>query len=214
MSAQTSTIRRIVRSAVVFAGLGALVACQVWEGEDWEGNESAVEAALMCQAKPEAATYKLFDDAALKLRVDEGLGVNAARAKPFDVMASEYKRVLGVTPRSLDIARAAFGDSPARWLTDFTHSGVSLTTAYTVGFDACSTAFANDSDRAKAPTTESASAFCKDLMTKAYDEEPSSDQLSVCTDLVMTKFANEGSPRARWAAACASVLSSAPFLTF
>lgn len=213
-SVPTSPVATFFRYATVLASLGAIVACQAIDGEDWEGQEGAIEAALMCQSKPEAQTYKMFDDSAMKLRLDEGLGVNAARAKPFDVMATEYKRVLGVSPASLDEAKAAFGAQPARWLVDHVHSGVSLTTAYSVGFDACSQAFANDSARAQAPTEDSASTFCKDLMTKAYDEDPTSEQVSVCVDLVMTKFASEPNAKSRWAAACASVLSSVQFLTF
>ena len=41
-----------------------------------------------------------------------------------------------------------------------------------------------------------------------------SDELSSCAKLVIEGTAEELSPRRKWAYACASVLSSAPFLTY
>lgn len=214
MSPRASSSR--IRSLVVLCGVGLsvlTVACEgVW-GDEWESNEGALEG-MMCTAKPVARTYLGFDGAKLEeKRADENLDVNKARFKPFSVMADEYKRVLGATPRSLSGAGATFNEPPERWFAEADHSGVSLTAVFQISLDGCSASLANDATKTKAPTAETATAFCKETMQKAYSQTPTDEQVAVCVDLA-TKKLTENDPRRRWAHVCATILSSSPFLTF
>jgi hypothetical protein len=202
-------VRRALAAAV---SLAFFVACQA--EDDLEDSDQAVEgSALVCTSPPVPRTYIAFDQNKLEQRrPDEAVDVNRARFKPFAVMAEEYKRVLGAAPKSLAGAREAFGDAPERWYAEPTHSGVSLSAIFNVGLDGCTATIA--ADRSKAPTNETATAFCKDLMTKAYSEDPTAEQVAVCVDLATTKLANVTDVRSRWAQVCASILSSTPFLTY
>jgi hypothetical protein len=202
---------QVKRALAAAASLVAFVACQA--GDDVEDSEQNLEgSALVCTSPPIPRSYVGFNQNKLEeKRPDEALDLNRARFKPFAVMADEYERVLGLVPKSLASAREAFGDAPERWYAEPTHSGVSLTTIFNVGLDGCTATVA---DRTKAPTPETATAFCKDLMEKAYAEDPTPDQIAACVDLATTKLAAVSDVRSRWAQVCASILSSTPFLTY
>jgi hypothetical protein len=202
---------QVKRFLAAAASVFAFVACQA--GDEFDDSDQNVEgSALVCTSPPIPRSYVGFDQNKLEQkRPDEAVDLNRARFKPFSVMADEYKRVLGVVPKSLAPAREAFGDAPERWYAEPTHSGVSLTTIFNVGLDGCTATVA---ERTKAPTAETATAFCKDLMEKAYSEDPTAEQVAVCVDLATTKLASVTDVRSRWAQVCASILSSTPFLTY
>lgn len=206
-------LRSLVVLGVV-AGSILSVACQGVFGEDWDSDEGALEAGMMCTAKPVARTYAGFDGAKLEeRRADENVDINKARFKPFNVMADEYKRVLGLTPRGLATAGATFNEAPERWFIETDHSGVSLSAIFQLSLDGCLQSFGSDASKAKAPTAETATAYCKETMQKAFSETPTDEQVGVCVDLA-TKKLTENDPKRRWAHVCATILSSSQFLTF
>ena len=180
------------------------------------GEKGAVSPeALVCGAKTAGRSYTLFDGTKLEAqRVDEGNGINRARFKPFAVMAGEYQRVLGVVPKTLDTASAAFGEAPPRWHADSSLSGVSLNAAFSVSFDGCSMHTASGPTFASAPDERSAATFCTATMRKAWSRSPSPEEVSACVDLATKKLEAETDPRRRWSYVCASILSSSHFLTF
>ncbi len=170
--------------------------------------------ALMCGSKTAGRSYTLFDGTKLEAeRVDEGNGVNRARFKPFAVMAGEYRRVLGVVPKSLDTASAAFGEVPPRWHADSALSGVSLNAAFSVSFDAC-TMHTTETTFATVPDESSATTYCTTTMRKAWSRSPSPEETGACVELATKKLDAEPDPRRRWSYVCASILSSSHFLTF
>jgi hypothetical protein len=181
-------------------------------GADGNGDGVTPEA-LQCTAKPEGRPYTLFDGTKLhENRVNENVGVNRARFKPYAVMASEYQRVLGVpAPKGLAGAGASFDDPPARWFSESSHSGVSLNAIFDISFEACS---ASTALPAEMPTDESAKQYCTTTMRKAWSQSPSPEELAGCVDLATKKLATEPAAKRRWSYVCASILSSSHFLTF
>ena len=171
--------------------------------------------ALQCTEKPEGKSYLLFDGTKLEeARVNENAGINRARFKPYAVMAAEYQRVLGVTPKSLTGAGASFDDPPARWYTEAAISGVALNTIFSISFEACGAHVASSSELAQAPTEASATQFCTATMRKAWSRSPSPEEIGGCVDLATKKLGEEPDARRKWSYVCASILSSSNFLTF
>jgi len=178
-------------------------------------DPNAAPGALECTAKPEGRSYLLFDGSKLEsTRVNENVGVNRARLKPFSVMQGEYQRVLGLVPASLADAAGSFADAPARWFSETEHSGVSLSAVFDISFDGCQEYTKTAADYAAAPTTDTATTVCTALMRKAWNKTPAPEEIASCTTLATTKLGAEPDARRRWAYVCASVLSSSQFLTF
>ncbi len=170
---------------------------------------------LECTAKPQGRAYINFDGTDLATtRVNENVGINRARLKPYGVMASEYQRVLGLVPPSLAGAADSFDEPPARWFSEARQTGVSLSAIFDISFEAC-VAFTKDAgDYAAMPDATSAAAVCTNLMKKSWNRSPTPDESAACVTLATTQLASESAPRRRWAYVCASVLSSSNFLTF
>ena len=177
------------------------------------GGDTPAE--LQCTVKPQGRAYLGFDGVDLGgARVNENVGVNRARVKPYVVMASEYQRVLGLVPPSLAGAAGSFDDPPARWFTEASHSGVSLAAIFDLSFEGCEAFTKDAADYAAMPDATSAVAVCTSLMKKAWNRSPSPDEIGACVTFGTTKLNAEPSARRRWAYVCASVLSSSNFLTF
>lgn len=178
-------------------------------------DPNATPAALECTVKPEGRSYVLFDGTKLEeARVNENVGVNRARLKPFAALQGEYQRVLGLVPPSLAASAGSFDDAPARWFAEAQHSGVSLNAIFGISFDGCLAYTKTAPELAAAPTAESAATFCGTLMRKAWSRTASPDELTSCTTLATTKLAAEPDARRRWTYVCSSILSSSQFLTF
>lgn len=172
-------------------------------------------AALQCTVKPEGRSYVHFDGSKLEAtRLNEASSVNRARIKPYTVMANEYQRVLGVIPDSIRTASSSFGNAPERWYAEPVHSGVSMNAVFDISFEGCLSYVQNSADLKAAPTPQTASAECTRLMRNAWNRSPSPEEVSGCSDLAVTKLANQTDLTRRWAYVCASVLSSSQFLTF
>lgn len=186
------------------------------EGEaDGDQNNDGLPESLQCTVKPDGRSYQNFDGAKLEAeRLNENVGVNRARIKPYAVMAGEYTRVLGAAPPSLADSASSFEDPPARWYAESTHSGVSLNAIFDISFEGCRVYVSGQSDLATAPTKESAEKFCSTMQRKAWSRTPSPEEISGCATLATDKLNTEPDARRRWSYVCASILSSSHFLTF
>jgi hypothetical protein len=184
------------------------------------GDPNAVDPAstpeaLQCTDKPQGRSYLNFDGNALEAsRVNENVGVNRARQKPYAVMAGEYQRVLGVVPDALAGAAGSFDAPPPRWFAEAQYSGVSLNAIFDISFQGCQSFTKTAPEFASAPTTATATTECTTLMRKAWSRAPSPAEIQACVDLATTALATEPDPRKQWTYVCASVLSSSQFLTF
>lgn len=184
-------------------------------GNGGEGEGEGTPAALQCTDKPEGRSYKNFDGNLLELqRVNENVGVNRARLKPFAVMAGEYQRVLGLVPASLAGSAGSFDEPPARWFAEAQHSGVSLNAIFGISFEGCQGYTKTAPEYGTAPTAETAATVCSTLMRKAWSRAASPDEISSCVKLATTKLNDEPDARRKWTYVCSSILSSSQFLTF
>jgi hypothetical protein len=175
------------------------------------GSENNTAAALQCTVKPAGRSYASFDGTKLEdKRANENSSANLARFKPYDVLSSEYHRVLGVDPASLATSSSSFDAPPDRWFAEPAPSGVSLNAMFDLTFQACSASVKSTA----MPTADSARDYCTATMRKAWSRSPSPDEVGACTDLATQKLGAETDPRRRWAYVCASILSSSNFLTY
>lgn len=183
-------------------------------GENDPNNPNGA-AALTCTEAPQGRSYALFDGSKLEAsRVNENVGVNRARTKPFSVLEAEYKRVLGVVTPAIKDSASSFPASTARWYADSSYSAVSLNAVAELSFKSCVEYTKSGAAFAAAPTAESARSECEGLMRKAWSRAPSPEETDACADLAVTGLADETDARRRWAYVCASVLSASQFLTF
>lgn len=171
--------------------------------------------ALECTEKPQGRTYKGFDGVALEgSRVNENVGLNRARIKPFAVLGGELTRVLGAVPPSLAGEAGSFETPPARWFEEPRATGVGLSTLYTVTFEG-TLAYAKASPKfATAPTAATAQTECAAFMGKAWNRSPSPNEVTECVTFATTKLAKETNPQRQWAYVFANVLTSTGFLTY
>lgn len=186
-------------------------------GENGNGDENGdgIPESLQCTQAPDGRSYTNFDGAKLEAeRLNENVGVNRARIKPYAVMAGEYTRVLGAAPASLAQSAASFEDPPARWYAESTHSGVSLNAIFDISFEGCHAYVSGQADLAAAPTKESAEKFCTSMMRKAWSRTPSPEEITGCATLATDKLGTEADVKRKWSYVCASILSSSHFLTF
>lgn len=228
MSTMEKTMKRV--QTILFVASAALLAaaCADESGElsgrgkggpgdgtgETPGGGTTPEA-LQCTEKPEGKSYVNFDTNKLEdTRVNENVGVNRARLKPYGVLAGEYQRVLGAVPASLAGSAGSFDEPPPRWYEEAAHSGISLNAFYGISFEGCLAYAKTQPDLAAAPTAESAKAQCTKLMRKAWSRSPSPEETGSCEKLAMEKLGTEANTQRRWAYVCASILSSSQFLTF
>lgn len=180
-----------------------------------EGDEDVDPASLQCTQQPDGRSYASFDGAKLEAtRVNENVGVNRARVKPYAVMAGEYTRVLGAVPASLAASAASFDDPPQRWFAEASHSGVSLNAIFDISFEGCASFVKGQSDLGAAPNAASAQKFCASMMRKAWSRSASPDEIAGCVDLATNKLGQEPVAARKWTYVCASILSSSHFLTY
>lgn len=172
-------------------------------------------AALECTQAPAGKSYVAFDGAKLEqTRVNENVGVNRARVKPFASMTKEFQRVLGVVPPSLKDAAGSFDVPATRWYGETQYSAVSLHAMATISYEGCLAYVKAKPAFTVAPTDATARAECSALMRKAWSRSPSPEEITGCADLAVKTLADEKDVARRWAYACGSVLSSSQFLTF
>jgi len=171
--------------------------------------------ALECTEKPPGRSYKGFDGAGLEAaRVNENVGLNRGRIKPFAVLAGEFTRVLGRAPAGLAAESGSFETPPARWYEEPRATGVGLATLYTVSFEGALAYAKADPKYAAAPTAATAATECGAFMTKAWSRAASPNEITECVALATTKLDKETNPQRKWAYVFASVLTSTGFLTY
>jgi hypothetical protein len=159
-------------------------------------------------------SYQGFAGSQLEIgRVDEDLGVDRDRVKGYDALAGEYARVLGTTPDVFSDMGSTFGEVPPRWYMEPQATAVSLYSSMRVAFVGCLD-FTNSTDFDAAPDATNAPIKCAAFANKFWSRAPDTDEVAACTDVAINGTANEPAARRKWAYTCASVLSSAPFLTF
>ena len=146
--------------------------------------------------------------------IEAALGIDRGRVKPYDALATEYARVLGTTPASLAGASDTFAQAPARWYAEPQGNAVALQTAYKIAFDGCIDYTASAPAYATAPDATSAAKVCGEMERKFWSRVPSPAEIQKCVDAAVTGSKAEPTPRRKWAAACAAVLTSAGFLTY
>lgn len=148
-------------------------------------------------------------------RADEEVGTDRDRVKPYSALLGEYARVFGKpsSPQLLQQLSSTFGLEPARWFVESEATAVSLYSATRVAFVGC-LELTNNADYDAMPDATNAPAKCAGFARRFWSRSPEADEVQACADLVVTGTGKEPLARRKWAYACASVLSSAPFLTF
>ena len=159
-------------------------------------------------------TYEGFGGLRLEVgRDDESVGFDRDRVKPLTALTGEYARVLGTTPALLTSLSNTFGNTPPRWYIEPKANAVSLFSSMRVAFVGCLNV-TNTVDYDVAPSPAVARTKCAEFAHKFWSRAAETEELDSCVDLVTTKTTEETVARRKWAYACASVLSSASFLSY
>ncbi len=146
-------------------------------------------------------------------RSDEDEGFDRDRVKPLSALRGEYARVLGSTPTTIDTVANTFGTTPPRWYIEPQASAVSLFSSFRVAFAGC-VPTTNSATFDAAPDATSARTQCGAWAQKFWSRAAQSDELDACVDTIVNKTSDEPSNRLKWAYGCATVLTSAGFLTY
>src|SRR5947208_3360509 len=131
----------------LIVGLLALVGCDDENGNELQGtpirapnlddpgaaDTGPAGSTPMCTTQ--GRKYVGFGNADLvATRVDGLAGSDRARLKPFAALKSEYTRVTGSSPSSLDAWAPTFGIPEPRWYSEPISSALIVTTTYAVSF--------------------------------------------------------------------------------
>ena len=160
-------------------------------------------------------TYEGFGGTHLEAgREDEDVGFDRDRVKPYSALSGEFARVLGrPAPTLLTQLSSTFGQVPPRWYVEPDANAVSLYSTLRVAFVGCID-LTNTAEFDAMPDAANAESKCSAFARRFWSRSPDTDEVQACVDVVVSGTARETQPRRKWAYACASVLSSAPFLTF
>ena len=158
--------------------------------------------------------YQGFGGLRLEVGRDEDqVGFDRDRVKPLTALRGEYARVLGTTPPLLDTLSNTFGNTPPRWYIEPEANAVSLYSSMRVAFVGCLGATAT-AEYDVTPDATNAAGKCRAFAHRFWSRDANPEELASCIDVVTTKTSEEPAARRKWAYACASVLSSASFLTY
>ncbi len=163
-------------------------------------------------------------------REELAVGIDRARLKPFSALLEDYHRVLDLDWKTdnkqfitvLFGSGPTFGEPPARWYTEPAAGAVSLYQGYRAAFEGCGLMLAKDMKYKTAPTEESAQTECSAMARKFWSRTPTPDEINECVKVAMVDSLKETTPTGqtdtaparRWAYACASVMTSAGFITY
>lgn len=162
----------------------------------------------------EGKSYVGFGGARLEVgRDEEEVGFDRDRVKPLSALSGEYARVLGTTPALLNQLSNTFGSVPPRWSVEPEATAVSLFSAMRVAFVGCLDV-TNTADYDAAPTVGLAQDKCNAFAARYWSRAPDTDELQSCVEVATQHTGQEPAARRKWAYVCATVLSSAPFLTY
>jgi len=182
--------------------------------DDLEGGKGGKPGMLTCTNS--GRTYKGFGNVELTAaRLTEiPMEGDRFRIKPFDALKSDFQRVMGSVPKSLDANAATFAAAPERWYSEPVASAVTLFTTYRVSYEAALTFTGSDAKYASAPTQDSAKAACDSFARQVWNKVPTSEQVASCVKIAVVDTAAESDPKSRWAYALASVLSATGFVAY
>lgn len=168
-------------------------------------------------------------------RIDGYRNADRGRMKPYEVLSTEYARVLGESSAPVLITQtgSTFGSSPARWAAEPLPNAVSLYTSFRVGFEACLRTTGGipvdgvtpPPEYATAPTATTAPARCEAWAHTFWNRRPSPDEVDACVAVALGSVEEtipdngelktlETSPQRRWAYACATLLTTTGFLSY
>lgn len=179
-----------------------------------ERNESKIKApeVALCDS---GRTYVGFGGIELTAdRREAELGLEKARLKPFSALQTEYPRVLGNTPATLNPAESTFGTTPARWFPQPQASAVMMYTAYRIAFQGCVTLVNGPAKYGVEATRDVAISECSAWARKFWSRPALGPEIEACADVIMNETSEETNLRRRWAYGCASVLTASDFLTY
>lgn len=157
-----------------------------------------------------------------KDRVEEAVGIDRARFKPFSALETEYERVLPTRPQLLNGAGSTFATPPARWYDEPQATAIGIYTSYRIAFEGCLDITA-DAKYSAMPDANGASTECAAWARKFWSRDASPEEINACVQVATTDSVTETSLQGvtsnttaerRWAYACASVLTAAGFLTY
>ncbi len=146
-------------------------------------------------------------------RSDEEEGFDRDRVKPLSALRGEYARVLGSTPDTIDTVANTFGTTPPRWYAEPQASAVSLFSNFRIAFAGCVPLTDNTGFDA-VPDATQARVNCANWATLFWSRAAQPDELDACVDTIVNKTGDESSIRLKWAYGCATVLTSAGFLSY
>lgn len=147
-------------------------------------------------------------------RREAEVGVERARTKPFTALLTEYPRVLGTTPELLAQSESTFGLTAPRWFPKTDPNAVSLYQAYRIAFQGCLSVTGSGAQYAQLPTHATAMAECAGWARRFWSRAAMGPEIEACAQVIGIYASSENNLRRRWAHGCASVLTSADFLTF
>jgi hypothetical protein len=159
--------------------------------------------------------YQGFGGTRLEIgRDDEDMGWDRDRVKPYSALIGEYARVLGTTPALLLTLGSTYGATPPRWFIEPEANAISIYSSVRVAFVGCLSLTATGAEYAAAPNLASANENCQKFARRFWSRSAAQDELDGCVKVAVGGTGAEPDARRKWAYTCASVLSSAPFLTY
>lgn len=137
-----------------------------------------------------------------------------ARVKPYSTFSKEYVRVTGIDPDAIANSAATFASAPERWYIEPQATATTIFVSYKIGYESCLKMLEADPASDQVPTTESATKDCTEIAQKAWQRDPSSEEVAACVKVAVEDTASESDNRVRKAHACASVMTAAGFLSY
>jgi len=173
-------------------------------------NASSVAVSTGCNG---SALYAGFGGRSLDGdRLDQAVGKNRLRVKPYPMLVTDYTRVLGATPSYIQNKGQTFSQPGPRWDVEQELSAVSLYQAFQASFQGCLTFTNTGAQFAANPTAATANTQCAALQRRFWSRVPTAAETAACVTFATSAVNNDANPRRRWAYACAAVLTSTGFL--
>ncbi|MEO8874960.1 MAG: hypothetical protein ABI461_05170 [Polyangiaceae bacterium] len=164
-------------------------------------------------------TYTGFGGSTLGAdRVADLAGNDRSRLKPYSALPAEYNRVSGLTtaPVILTSSASTFGSPPMNWYQEPSSSAIVVYSAYRAAFQDC-LMLTNASGAAQyqtAPTAASATTECTTWTRKFWSRDATPDELTTCGNVATNDTSTITDVNKRWAYVCASVMTSAGFMSY
>jgi hypothetical protein len=155
-------------------------------------------------------------------RVQAVQGDDRGRLKPYSALyttgaaapPNEFMRVSAYTPPILSTSGATFGAPAKNWYQEPTSSAIVVYTAYRAAYQSCLQLTATGAEFSTAPTTATAATECTSWTRKFWSRDAQPDELTACENVATNDTATDANTNTRWAYVCASVLTSAGFVSY